>query len=162
MTTSMFDRLEDPMDASVAIRGPPRPMILLGLNCDGLGLDAAVGELWDLIRSYNPGVVFLYKTKMKDRALDKIKWSMGFSNGATVDCRGRSGGLALLWCDGIDFSIRPWSQYYIDTKITVEGFSGGIWRAAHRPTSPDMEGAEIFYEHRIIYLGFVLGISMRS
>jgi hypothetical protein len=40
-------------------------MNILGLNCRGLGLDAAVGELRDLVRSYNPVVVFLSETKKK-------------------------------------------------------------------------------------------------
>jgi hypothetical protein len=38
-------------------------MNLLSLNIRGLGLDPAVGELRDLIRSYNPEVVFLCETK---------------------------------------------------------------------------------------------------
>jgi hypothetical protein len=33
-------------------------MNILGLNCRGLGLDAAVGELRDLCRLYNLVVVF--------------------------------------------------------------------------------------------------------
>jgi hypothetical protein len=96
-------------------------MNLLGLNYRGLGLDVIVGELRDLIRSYNPGVVFLCETKKITRELDKIKWSLGFSHCVTVDCRGRSGGLALWWREGIEVSVRPWCQYYIDAKITADG-----------------------------------------
>jgi hypothetical protein len=70
-------------------------MNCLGLNCRGLGFDAAVGELWDLCRSFNPGVVFLCETKKRARDMDRIKWSLGFSHGVAVDCNGRSGGLAL-------------------------------------------------------------------
>jgi hypothetical protein len=70
-------------------------MNLLGLNCRGLGLDAAVGKLWDLVRSYNPSVVFLSETKKKAKAMDKLKWSLGFKHDVAVDCAGRSGGLAL-------------------------------------------------------------------
>jgi hypothetical protein len=45
-------------------------MNLLSLNCRGLGLDAAVGELRDLCRSHNPGVLFLCETKQKKRTME--------------------------------------------------------------------------------------------
>jgi hypothetical protein len=41
-------------------------MNLLGLSCRGLGLDAAVGELRDLVRSHNPEVVLLSETKTEE------------------------------------------------------------------------------------------------
>jgi hypothetical protein len=69
-----------------------------------------MGELRDLIRSYNPVVVFLSETKMKARAMDKLKWSLGFRNGVFVDCIGRIGGMALWWRDEVEVSVRPWCQ----------------------------------------------------
>jgi hypothetical protein len=92
-------------------------MNLLGLNCRGLGLDAAVGELRDLCRCYNLEVVFLSETKKKAR----LRWSLGFTNGVAVDCYGRSGGLALWWKDGVDVTVRPWCQYFIDAQISIRG-----------------------------------------
>jgi hypothetical protein len=38
-----------------------------------------------------------------------------------VDCDGRSGGLALWWRDGVEVSVRPWCQRYIDAEIKFEG-----------------------------------------
>jgi hypothetical protein len=70
-------------------------MNILAENCRGLGLDAAVGELRDLIRSYNPAVVFLSETKMSAKAVERMRWSLGYRNGIAVDSRGRSGGLAF-------------------------------------------------------------------
>jgi hypothetical protein len=61
-------------------------MNLLGLNCRGLGLDAAVGELRDLCMSYNPAVVFLSETKKTSKAMEKLQWSLGFRNGVAVNC----------------------------------------------------------------------------
>ena len=95
-------------------------MILLALNCHGLGLNAAVGELRDLIRSHNPAVVFLSETKKKEKEMNKLKWSLGFTNGVAVDCIGRSGGLALWWREEVTVSVRLWCQYYVDAKITFE------------------------------------------
>jgi hypothetical protein len=80
-------------------------------------LAATVGELRDLIRSYNPAVVFLCETKKKSKAMERVMWSLGFRHGVAVDCKGKSGGLALWWRDGVDVSVRPWCQYYIDAKI---------------------------------------------
>jgi hypothetical protein len=76
-------------------------MNILSLNYRGLGLDATVGELRDLIRSYNPAVVFLCETKKKAAAMDRIKWSLGFKHGVAVDCKGKGGGLALWWRDRV-------------------------------------------------------------
>jgi hypothetical protein len=100
-------------------------MNLLSLNCRGAGLAATVGELRDLCRSYNPEVVFLCETKQKVKYMDRIKWSLGFSNGVTVDCQGKSGGMVLWWKNGVNVSVRPWSQYYIDAAIN---FNGQTWR----------------------------------
>jgi hypothetical protein len=96
-------------------------MNLLGLNCHALGLDAAVGELRDLCRSNNPEVVFLSKTKKKEKEMVRLRWSSGFTNGVAVDCCGRSGGLALWWKDGVDVTVRPWCQYFIDAQISMGG-----------------------------------------
>ena len=96
-------------------------MNILAWNYRGLGLDSTVGELRDLIRSYNPAVVFLCETKKKARAMERLKWSLGFTSGVAVDCKGRSGGLALWWRDHVQVTVRPWCQYFIDAVVSVEG-----------------------------------------
>jgi hypothetical protein len=53
-------------------------MNLLALNNHGLGLAAAVGELRDLIRSYNPAVVFLCETKQKKEDYGEAAMELGF------------------------------------------------------------------------------------
>jgi hypothetical protein len=100
-------------------------MNLLSLNCRGLGLAAAVGELRDLCRSLNPGVVFLCETKQKKRTVERLQWSLGFRHGICVDGKGKGGGLALWWRDGVTVEVRPWCQLYIDAKITTYQ---GSWR----------------------------------
>lgn len=83
-------------------------------------------------------MVFLCETKKKARAMEKVKWSLGFRHAVAVDCEGRSGGLALLWRDHISVTLRPWCQYYIDAEIMSEGrtvrFTGvyGEPRMEHR------------------------------
>ena len=80
-------------------------------------MDSTVGKLHDMIRSYNPMVVFLTKTKKKTSAMERLKWRLGFRNGVVMDCEGLSGGLALWWRDNIQVTVRPWCQYFIDGKI---------------------------------------------
>jgi hypothetical protein len=57
--------------------------------------------------------------------MEKIPWSMGFSHGICVDSKGKSRGLALWWKDGIEVTVRPWCQYFIDAKIVSHNVA---WR----------------------------------
>ena len=66
-------------------------MNLLAWNYQGMGLDSTVGELRDLIWSYNSAVVFLCETKKKARAMERLKRILGFRCGMAVDSQGRSG-----------------------------------------------------------------------
>jgi hypothetical protein len=57
--------------------------------------------------------------------MEWLQWSLGFWHGVCVEGKGKGGGLALWWRDGIDVSMRSWCQYFIDAKITSEA---GSWR----------------------------------
>jgi hypothetical protein len=46
-------------------------------------------------------VVFLSETKMKSKAMDRLR------DGVTVEGKGKGGGLALWWRDGVDVSVKP-------------------------------------------------------
>jgi hypothetical protein len=70
-------------------------------------------------------MVFLSETKQKKQYMERLEWSMGFSHGVCVEGKGKGGGLALCWRDGIEVAVRPWCQYYIDAKITCNNIS---WR----------------------------------
>nr|XP_051220950.1 uncharacterized protein LOC127339093 [Lolium perenne] len=62
---------------------------------------------------------------MKAKAVERVQWRLGFRNGVAVDSKGKSGGLALWWRDGVDVSVRPWCQYYLDAKIKIGDV---VWR----------------------------------
>jgi hypothetical protein len=62
---------------------------------------------------------------MKAKAMDMLRWSMGFRNGITVEGKGKGGGLALWWRNGVDVSVRSWCQYYIDATIKL---GDSVWR----------------------------------
>ena len=65
-------------------------------NCWGIGNPRIVYMLRDYVRRWTPYLVFLVETKVKHKHMEKIKFSLGFSNGLIVPNRGRSGGLALF------------------------------------------------------------------
>lgn len=53
------------------------------------------------------------------------KFYLGFHNALGVDCEGMSGGLALLWKDGVDFEILNFSKHHIHDVVhsSAEGDS---------------------------------------
>ena len=69
----------------------------IGWNCWGLGNPQLVRALHDLVRCWDPKIVFLLETKVRQQCIERIKERIGFANGLCVPCQGRSGGLALLW-----------------------------------------------------------------
>ena len=59
--------------------------------------------------------------------MEKIKFSLGFSNGLIVPSRGRNGGLALLWSTEVNLEIKSYSQYHIDAIVTEQD-NNFTWR----------------------------------
>ena len=90
---------------------------VLSWNCRGLGNPRSVRALHDMMRQWNPKVVFLIETKAKTRRMKRIKNRIGLANGLIVPCVGRKGGLALLWNREIDLEIKSYSQNHIDVVI---------------------------------------------
>ena len=96
-------------------------------NCRGLGNPRSVRALQDLVRRYNPKVVFLMETKAKNRRMERIRNRLGFANGLCVPCVGRSGGLALIWNREVDIEIKSFSKNHIDAVVKEQG-SNSCWR----------------------------------
>ena len=77
---------------------------VISWNCRGLGNPRSIRALHDMVRRWNPKVVFLIETKAKTRRVEGIKNRIGLTNGLIVPCVGRKGGLAsycgierLIW-----------------------------------------------------------------
>jgi hypothetical protein len=71
-------------------------MNLLSLNCRGLGLDAAVGELRDLCRSYNPAVVFLCETKKEGQGDGENQMEFGAFQWCGGEMSGKEGRISVM------------------------------------------------------------------
>lgn len=80
-----------------------------------------VRALKDLISSHKPSIVGLSETKLNSRRWDSLRVVVGFQNCFSVDCEGRSGGLALLWHKDVDVSVCSFSKSHID--VIVKGDS---------------------------------------
>ena len=72
-------------------------------NCRGLGNPWSVKAPHDLVRRWNPKIVFLMETKSRKNRVERIKNRIGFANGLIVPSVGRSGGILfsgqgkLIW-----------------------------------------------------------------
>ena len=92
-------------------------MSILRLNCRGLGNPSPVGNLRDLIRREAPSLVFLSETRLSSSEFARIQNRLGDFFGLSVDSRGRSGGLALLWRKDIDVVLYSMSLHHIDVVV---------------------------------------------
>ncbi|CAM8900163.1 unnamed protein product [Rhodiola kirilowii] len=92
-------------------------MKLLMWNCRGLGTASAIRSLKDVVSSSSPQIIGLVETKMNNSKWQLIRSILGFQNYFSVSPRGRSGGLATLWRNDIDVTIRYYSFHHIDFTI---------------------------------------------
>ncbi|TYG80510.1 hypothetical protein ES288_D02G221900v1 [Gossypium darwinii] len=114
-------------------------------NCRGLGNLAKIRELKQLLVANNPDLIFLSETKMSANEFQRVQNKCRWQNGLTVNSEGRSGGLALMWRDGMNVSIQNYSKHHIDSMvkldnnktIRVTGFYGHA-NPNHRSSSWDI------------------------
>lgn len=71
-------------------------MTILAWNCQGLGSALAVQTLADEVRSHDPLLIFLAKTKTGESKMKGIRNKLEYTQGITVPSDGRSRGLAMM------------------------------------------------------------------
>ncbi|XP_075654705.1 uncharacterized protein LOC142624853 [Castanea sativa] len=100
-------------------------MKILSLNCRGLGIPEAVLELRCLSMEEGPQVLFLCETKLDKYGFANLKRKLEMTQGVEVPRTGLGGGLALLWHEHIDVTVKTFSPHHIDALLN----SGGtLWR----------------------------------
>ncbi|KAL0434909.1 UNVERIFIED_CONTAM: hypothetical protein Sradi_0198800 [Sesamum radiatum] len=80
----------------------------------------------ELIKLHCPSLVFIFKTKCKERRYDKLKENINY-HGVGVDAIGRSGGLLLLSRKDIDVWLQSFSVNHIDATVKSADCLDG-WR----------------------------------
>ena len=100
---------------------------IISWNCQGLGNPRSVRALHDLVRCWNPKIVFLMETNSKKNRMERIKNRIGFANGLIVPSVGKSGGIALLWTREISLEVKSYTRFHVDAVIT-EASSDYKWR----------------------------------
>lgn len=98
-------------------------MTFLSWNCQGLAAPPTSNELRELCKLYQPAVVFLMKTKAPRGRVEKVKRSLHFAESFSMEPRGLSGGLCLLWNRKVSIVIKEANQNFIHTEI-IEKSSG--------------------------------------
>lgn len=94
-------------------------MIIMSLNCRGLGNCRAVQVLADLVRLKGPIILFLMEMKLSIQEMEPIKNEIGFQSMLAVSSVHRSEGFALLWKETITVDPQTFSLHHIDVHVTV-------------------------------------------
>ncbi|KAF5458653.1 hypothetical protein F2P56_022666 [Juglans regia] len=97
-------------------------MILLSWNSRRLGNPLGIRVLRDLIQREGPDIVFLQETRLQGKVMEKLKFSIGFTNCMAVNGEGSSRGLALYWNNTSQLEILNYSKHHIHALVTnIEG-----------------------------------------
>ena len=104
-------------------------MSTLAWNCKRLGNRRTVRALEKVVSSEDPNFIFLMETKLIVSEMIGIKESLNRTQVMVVPCKGRSGGLALLWKKELKVDVQSYSDSHIDA-IVSPGEDGLQWRLA--------------------------------
>uniref|UniRef100_A0A803NMB3 Reverse transcriptase domain-containing protein n=1 Tax=Cannabis sativa TaxID=3483 RepID=A0A803NMB3_CANSA len=92
-------------------------MKILSWNARGLGNPNAFRHLRLLVQQQSPHVLFLMETKLPSNSISRFRQSLHFNNGIESPRVGMSGGLLLLWQDGIDVTLLHYGLTYFDCYL---------------------------------------------
>ncbi|KAL8138861.1 hypothetical protein V2J09_004862 [Rumex salicifolius] len=102
-------------------------MNAISYNCRGLVKARAVSRLTNLVRKEALKVLFLMETKSDRRKMEAMRLKLGFVGVFIVDYIGRSGGLSLMWDDGMKVTVKSYTDHHIDVTISLND-SDQEWR----------------------------------
>ncbi|TYH28269.1 hypothetical protein ES288_A02G130600v1 [Gossypium darwinii] len=89
-------------------------------NCRGVGNPATVRELKQLLVANGPNIVFLCETKIHSNGLSRIQSMCRMESCMAINSEGKSGGLALMWKEGVKVNVQNFSNHHIDSLVTLD------------------------------------------
>lgn len=92
-------------------------MSVLSWNCRGLRNLQTVRDLHQLVKEKKPALVFLIETKLLNKKSSFLKIKLGYNHMFVVDSVGHSGGLILLWREGMGVDIQNYSRRHINAIV---------------------------------------------
>ena len=95
-------------------------MSIISWNCHGLGTPWAFQFLKEIVLQKKPNYVFLCETICKKETVEKARISLGFEGMITVEARGHSGGIALLWRHKDEVSLSSFNKNHIDVIVSTK------------------------------------------
>ncbi|KAA3453235.1 reverse transcriptase [Gossypium australe] len=90
-------------------------------------MELKVRRLRNLIKQYNPYMIFLMETKLNQKRMERVRNMSGFINGIDIEVEGTRGGLCLAWNDNIAVTLKIYSKWHIDV-IVKEDSRQEDWR----------------------------------
>ena len=111
-------------------------MNLISWNCRGLGNLRTIKALEKAINKEEPIIVFLMETKSNRDWMNYVKDRCKMKHGLIVPSEGKSGGLSLLWREGIKVDVQTYSQSHVDALVDG-GADIGWWHFTGFYGNPD-------------------------
>lgn len=106
-------------------------MRILSWNSRGLEIPLGICSLWEMIKKEDLAIIFLQETEVGSSFFNSCKYLLGCNNCLAVDCKGRSGGLFLLWKNTINLNVLHYSKShthgFIDNGNYGWYFMGIYW-----------------------------------
>ena len=96
-------------------------------NCRGAGGPLTIPQLKEVIHLHSPSVVFLCETKNKERYMKQVQNRIKFEHSFVVNPKGRAGGLALFWNEGVQLLDIHSSDWYIAARVEDKDTSDYWW-----------------------------------
>ncbi|MBA0725626.1 hypothetical protein Golax_022194, partial [Gossypium laxum] len=86
----------------------------------------AVRELKQLLVANVPDIVFLCEKKVHSNEFSRIRDRCRMDGYLAVSSEGKSGGLALMWREGVRVTVQNYSKYHIDSLVKMD--NGEVFR----------------------------------
>ncbi|PPE00497.1 hypothetical protein GOBAR_DD02478 [Gossypium barbadense] len=116
----------------------PRAMKILSWNCRGVGNPVTVRELKQLLVANVPDVIFLCKTKIHSNGFSRIHSMCGMEGCLVVRSKRKSGGLELIWREGIRVTMQNYSKYHIDSLVSMDDGETFRFTGFYGQTDPNL------------------------